>query len=585
MPNHAIEYIIIFVYILVLSNIGRIFKSFNKNSSDYFRGGGRTTWWMLGASVWISSVSASVFTGVAGAIYESGTPPLASNWSIVAAGFLLAMFLAAWFRQLRLITSVEVVRQRFGVVTEQVYAYIGMILQPCFGAFQLFGLSIFVSAIFGFPLHVVIVTISVVIALYAVAGGKWAIMATDFLQSLILIPVSILVAVLAVAKMGGVGAFVHGASEAGLLALSRPAGEFGDGKYTWGWVAAVFLMGVVSQLQLNWSARFFAAKDGKEAKKSAWLMTILFVIGTIVFSIPPMVARMLYSDQVMTVGAALNKPAEAAYVTVCQNLLPTGLIGLIIMAMFAATVSSMDTGINGNAAVIIRNMIPPLRRVFKKKELSPESELVAGRITSLCLVVYIAAIALYLAKQDGMGIFELILGFSAAVSFPIVLPTFLAVFFRGAPRCSALFSVVGGLVLPWIWIPLLGKLGVDMTYQLRVLVIGASGTIGYFLSYPFRRKESAVVREQIDEFYTRMHTPIDFEKEIGEANDHSQMLIVGRLSMVVAVLMLLLLIIPNELWARGCILALSGSVGLIGGLLLMGARRHTHRSRRAANSK
>ena len=75
-----------------------------------------------------------------------------------------------------------------------------------------------------------------------------------------------------------------------------------------------------------------------------------------------------------------------------------------------------------------------------------------------------------------------------------------------------------------------------------------------------------------------MHTPVDFEKEVGDANDYSQMLIVGRLSLLVAVLLLLLLIIPNELWARGCIIALAGSVGFIGALLLLFAKRHAQKN-------
>lgn len=577
--SNITEYIIIFVFMLVLSNLGRVFKAFNKNASDYFRGGERTTWWLLGVSVWMSAVSATVFTGVAGAVYEAGIAPLASNWGIIAAGFLMATFLAAWVRQLRLITSVEVIRERFGAFTEQIYAYITMILQPIYGGFQLFALCIFVSTVFGFPLKPVILTVALVIAFYTVTGGKWAVMAADFLQFLVLVPTSILVAVLAVIKIGGIGEFIRRSSDAGLFALSQPAGVFSDGKYTWGWVVAVFCMGMVANLQLNWSSRFFAAKDGREAKRAAWLMVALFIIGTVIFSIPAMVAKVLYSEQVSVVGAVLNKPAEACYVTVCQNLLPAGMIGLVIMAMFAASVSSMDVAVNTNAAVIVRNVLPPVRRLFKKKEFSPEKELVASRVTSLLLIGYITLLALYLSEQNGKGIFELVLAFSAFVNLPIVLPAFLVLFFRRAPRCSALLSIIAGLILPQLlWIPLLRTLGVDMTYQLRVLAVGISGTLGFFAGYLFPRTDSDEVREQIKRFYVRMHTPVDFEKEVGDANDYSQMLIVGRLSLLVAVLLLLLLIIPNELWARGCIIALAGSVGFIGALLLLFAKRHAQKN-------
>lgn len=270
---------------------------------------------------------------------------------------------------------------------------------------------------------------------------------------------------------------------------------------------------------------------------------------------------------------------EAAYVTVCQNLLPTGLIGLVIMAMFAASVSSMDGAVNSNAAVIVRNILPPVRRFFKKKGLSPESELLAGRITSLLLIVYITSIALFLSGRKGMGIFELVLTFGAFVGLPTILPAFLALFFRRAPRCSALISIFAGLVLPHLlWLPLLKGQGVEITFQLQVLVVSVSGILGFFIGYLFPRTDSAEVREQIKEFYVRMRTPVDFEKEVGQANDYSQMLIVGRLSLLVAALLLLLLIIPNPLWARGAILALAGSVAFVG-MLLQCAKRHARKAK------
>jgi len=579
MENSIIDYIVIFAYLILISSIGVIFKSFNKNSSDYFRGGAQTTWWLLGSSIWISAVSAAVFTGSAGAVFESGLPPLASNWAIIGAGFILALFLAGWFRQLRLITSIEVMRERFGVFTEQIFAYLQLLSSPFYAAFHFFGLAIFVSAVFGFNMQLTIIGLACVIAFYSVSSGKWGVMAADFLQSLILIPVSILVAVLAVMRIGGIGEFVQQSSDAGLLDIVKSAGTFSDNRYTLGWIVAVFIMGFFSQLQLNWSARFFAAKDGREAKKAAWLMVFLFIGGTVLFTVPPMVARLLFSGEVAEVGALLNKPAEASYVVACQQLLPRGLIGLIIVAMFSATTSTMDTGINAVAAVIVRNIIPPIRRLLKKGELSDRGGLFAGRIAALGLIIYITAIALYFSYQEGKGIFEMLLGFASQVGFPIMLPTFLALFFKKAPRCSALISVAGGLILPRILIPVLSQIdGFMMNFQMKVLIVGVSGTVGFFLSYFFRHTDNEAVRQQITAFYTRMHTPVDFAKEVGAGNDRQQMLVVGRLALLVAVLMLGLIFIPNPLWARGCILALSASVGSVGGLLLWGAKKNKNAS-------
>ncbi len=578
MEQPIVEYITIAAYVILVGSLGFIFKSFNKDSNDYFRSGARTTWWLLGTSLWISVVSASVFTGVAGAQFESGMAPMASNFGIMVSLVLLATFLAGWFRQLRLITSVEVIRNRFGVVTEQVYAWKHVVLQPVYGGFQLFGLAIFVSAVFGLPMRGVIIGLAVTIALYTFSGGKWAVMATDFLQSLILIPVTILVSVLALRAVGGIGAFIEKAGEAGLWELTKPAGAFPDGKYTWAWVAAVFFMQIVAQLQLNWSARFFAAKDGREAKKASWLLLFLFIF-TFHGMIAPFVAKIMYAEQVYEVGAVLSKPVEAAYVTVCQELLPAGLIGLIIVAMFSATSSSMDSGINSNAAVLVRNVVPPILRRMKRNQLSGEGEMKLGKLISLLMIAYITAIALYLSSIEGRGVFELMLDFAAIVNFPLTLPTFLALIFRKAPRSSALMSALSGLVLPWLAFPVLQSLDIQTTFQVRVLVIALSGTIGYFASYLFARFDDEKHREQIRDFYRTMHTPVDFEKEVGESNDDAQMLILGRLALLVGGMMLLLLLVPNEPWARISIICLGLSVGSIGGILLWAGVRARRKKR------
>jgi hypothetical protein len=221
----------------------------------------------------------------------------------------------------------------------------------------------------------------------------------------------------------------------------------------------------------------------------------------------------------------------------------------------------------------MRNVVPPLRRLFKRKQLSSEGEMRVGKIASACMVVYITLIALYLSGQEGKGIFEMVLMFAAAVNFPLTLPTFLALIFRRAPRCSALISTGMGLIVPWILFPILKRADIAITFQLRVLIIGLSSVTGYFLSYAFAWTDPEDAKESIRDFYRTMHTPVDFEKEVGHSNDHLQMLILGKLSLLVAALMALLLLVPNALWQRACIAGVAASVGLIGGLLLWAGKR------------
>lgn len=578
-----IEYLVIVVYLVLIALVGPIMRSFNTDSDDYFRGGARSKWWLMGPSLAISIVSAAVFTGSAGAIYEGGMAPLALNFGQWTAGILLVLFMAAWFRQLRRMTPAEVIRDRFGPATEQFFAYLNMCTGPIFGAFNLLGLSIFIAAVFQIRLEVTVLVLGVVVGFYSVSGGRWAVMATDFLQNLVLQVVIFAVGVLAVIEIGGVAELVSRASEIGATRIVHESGAYPDNRYSWTWIIAVFSMQFIAQLQLGWSSRFFTAKDGREARKAAALMFVILIVSTFTFIAVPIVARLLYAEQVMSFTGIINKPEESAYVVACLNLLPAGVMGLVLVAMFSATASAMDTGLNSNAGVIVRNILPPLRHMLGRAALDPRREMRYGQVVTAVLCVVIILIALSMAYFGRGGIFEMMLGFFAAVSFPMTLPFFLVMFIRKAPRLAAICSIVAGLTGPWLIRYLLSLNGITPDFAQRVLIIGLCSLGGFFGSYLLRRKESPEQLEETVRFYRTMHTPVDFEKEIGRNNDYEQLLVMGRLSLALGLILGTLLLIPNPLSGRITIAAMSASIILLGALMLLGARA-ARRGRDAALS-
>lgn len=569
---HSVEYVVIAVYMIFLACVGPLMKNFNRNSDDYFRGGARTTWWLMGPSLALSMVSATVFTGVAGAIYEAGAPPLASNAAQWVAGAILVWFLAAWFRRLRFVTAAEVVRQRFGPTTEQFYSYLNMLLQPMYGSFQLLGLAIFVSAVFKIPLTSVVLGLGFVVGFYSVSGGRWAVMATDFLQTLILLPVIIAVTVLGLQEVGGLGNLIDALGGMEDIHWVAPEGAYPDGRYTLAWIVAVFSMQFIGQLNLSFNSRFFTAKDGREARKAALFMTLLMLFGTAFFTVPALVSKILYADQVAAYAGVLNKASESAYVVACLNLLPNGLLGMVLVAMFSATASSMDTGLNANSAVIVRNIFPPLRRFRGLAPLDGHSEMVWGKRVSIVLAIFIIGLTLWMAEFGRSGIFELVLGFASAVNFPMTLPFFLVLIFRKAPRLSAIFSISAGLLGPRLVEPLFEWVGFVTDFPTRVAIVAGCSLTGFALSYLWPRKDSEAEVAATRDFYSNMRRRVDFKLEVGEGNDREQLRMIGILTLTIAFGILLLLFIPNDLQARKVISLMGLGVGLVGALLLYCSR-------------
>src|SRR5690606_36759182 len=164
-----------------------------------------------------------------------------------------------------------------------------------------------------------------VVAFYSTSGGRWAVMATDFIQALVLLPVVAAVCILAVNAMGGVPSLLQQVNELDVYQLSYADGAFPDGSYTMPWILAMFFVQFIMQLNIGFNARFFSAKDGVEARNAALLMPLMMIGGTICYTLPALASRVLYSDQVAAFEGILNKPAEASFVVTCLNLMPTGL--------------------------------------------------------------------------------------------------------------------------------------------------------------------------------------------------------------------------------------------------------------------
>jgi len=190
----------------------------------------------------------------------------------------------------------------------------------------------------------------------------------------------------------------------------------------------------------------------------------------------------------------------------------------------------------------------------------------------------IVLLALYFAQQDGSGIFEIMLQVGTLLSMPITIPLLLGMFIRQTPWWAALFSIACALIfssLAYFEVPL-SYLGFSQAYsdsfewnfQQQFFGVMGSGTFGFLVSTLFAPNQRSAHRQMVDKFFTNMKTPIDFEKEVGEGNDLSQLIAIGRFGVAVAGFIALMLIIPNPLEGRIVILVLAVTIGVISLLML-----------------
>ncbi|MGO3385372.1 MAG: sodium:solute symporter family transporter, partial [Acinetobacter guillouiae] len=285
---------------------------------------------------------------------------------------------------------------------------------------------------------------------------------------------------------------------------------------------------------------------------------------------------LLYPDLVMAFDIA--KPAEASYAVASISLLPVGLIGLIVVAILAATMSSMDTGLNTNVAILIKDVYPKISRRLRWRSKGESELLNYGRTLTWIMGFIIVLLALYFAQQDGSGIFGIMLQVGTLLSMPITIPLLLGMFIRQTPWWSALFSIGCALIfsgLAFFEVPLiyLGfsqafSDGFEWNFQQQFFGVLGTGTFGFLVSTLFAPSQNSAHRQMVDKFFSNMRTPIDFEKEVGEGNDLSQLTAIGRFGVAVAGFIALMLIIPNPLEGRVVILILAVTIGIISILML-----------------
>ncbi|HAI13419.1 MAG TPA: hypothetical protein DCM28_17055 [Phycisphaerales bacterium] len=577
----TIDMVVVVAYMALLVAVGAVLSRQNKNTSDYFRNGCKGTWWLVGASAFMTSFSAWTFTGASGVAYEAGWSVLIIYITNAIAFFVGAIFIAPWFRQLRCITVPEVIEKRFGPKTQQFFAWFNVLTNLVYAALWLYGLAIFCSSVLGYDKYIneVIVVVGLVVLLYSTSGGSWAVMATDFLQCLILVPITILMAYLSIKAIGGFSGFEQAITDQNLtekFSVINADGVFKNHSYTWVWAGAMLLKNVLNYNTLNSSYRYFAVKDGWEARKAAAMAGVLMAMGAFIWLVPPMVARLMYHSEISAMEIA--KPAEAAYAVISLKLLPTGLTGMMVVAMLSATMSSMDSGLNRNAGVVTQDIYPTICRLMGWTPREDKALLNLGKLVSIACGLCIICLALYFARSGGKGVFQLMLDVGTLLAMPLGVPLFVGIFIRRAPvwscvcsvslaLCSSTVGFYSSTLAKWGW------LSEPWAFQDKLFWNVGLGVLGFVITIPFWSTASEQYKKKVDDFFTTMHTPVDFEKEVGQGNDHQQLRILGIFSVIVGVFLGLLMLLPNPMEGRLAIGFVAVFVGGVGSLFVYIGRK------------
>ncbi|MET2985601.1 sodium:solute symporter family protein [Aureibaculum conchae] len=342
-----IDYITIIVFSLLIVMAGLAFRKRGSDMKSYFAAGGSVPWSISGLSLFMSFFSAGTFVVWGSIAYELGWVAITIQMAMCLGGFFVAYLIAPKWRKTNSLTAAEFVRNRLGDKTQKFYTYLILILSLGYSGAFLYPVAKIINVSTGFSITACVIVLGLLILLYTVVGGLWAVIITDVLQFVILTAAVFIVVYLSLQEVGGLNAFIDKAPDNFF--------DWTTTEYSWGFIAAFAIYNTIF-IGGNWAyvQRYTSVKDAKSAKKVGLTFGWLYLLSPFIWMLPPMIYKVLSP----TLGGLEN---EGAYLLVCKEVLPLGMLGLMLGGMVFATASSVNTTLNLAASVITNDIFKTLK--------------------------------------------------------------------------------------------------------------------------------------------------------------------------------------------------------------------------------
>ena len=606
------DYISIGFYFIFVVTVGVVFSRRNKNTSDYFRGGGIMPWWMAGVSAWMASFSAWTFTGAAGKIYSQGFYVLLLYYSSLVPLLFLFFFTCYRFRRMRVVTPLEAIRIRFGAGTQQFVTWIRLPFLLLFGGVALNTVGVFMAGAFdqnlqplvihlrwliehlplisGYApefgsLQTVIIILGVMVTFVSLVGGAFGVAASDFVQMFLIVTITLVISALALAQpqIGGLSGMVHK-----LPVQHFHWGEFARPEFITLWFLALLLNNLFGQNTMEQSTKYLMARSDAHARKMMIFPLIGTLVGPLMWMIPPLVASVVYSsDQIAAIFPNLGKhPEEGAFLLTAHDVLPQGMMGLLIAGIFGATLSSLDASVNQGVGILVRNFYLPV----VNPQCSEKKLLVISKISTGMFGIIIIGVGLVVSKLRTLPLFDLLNQLGVSLWLPLAIPMCLGLFYKRTPAWSSWTTVLIGLTMSFVmkfcttpalfnWIPgLHGPFKPEEVTQYYLFATVAAVSIAcigwFFFTSLFYESSPPEYKERVEEFFARLKKPIEDLTVEQVKENHKVVGAIGLLCMIFGAFVLLMMLVPNEGIKRLAFLFCGGIVFSVGWLLRRVAKRH-----------
>lgn len=466
---NALDYVIIFAYLLGFLGIGYLFKE-NKSSGDYFLGGRKMGWIPLSLSTMatqlsaISFISAPAFVGLkkGGGLqwltYEFGVP--------LAMAFLMIALIPTLYKS-KIISVYEYLENRFDASSRLLISVVFQISRSVATGVMVYTMALILQATVQVDFWISILIIGIITLIYSFQGGMKAVIWGDVIQMLILFLGIVLCLFFGLSELGGLDNFVTHVDKERLTVvdfskwgINNALGndEFGFWPMV---IGGFFLYASYYGTDQTQSQRLLSAKNMPTIKKLLFANAFFRFPVTLLYCIMGLVLSTLFFQDISfqdslnnvynaNIDSLSGKKADLMVPVFITTYLPNGIIGVLIVAILSAAMSSLSSTVNSLSAVTMEDFVKRFR-----PQLSEKNYVLGSRILSLFWGVVCLFFAFFAGNIEGTVI-EVINKIGSVFYGPILGVFILAIMTKKTHAFGANIGIVSGVlfnVYLWIYVP------------------------------------------------------------------------------------------------------------------------------------
>ena len=445
-------------YIVAIIGFGLWISRRISGSADYFLAGRRLPWWMIGLSLFATNISTSSFIGMSGEAYGGvGVAVYNYEWMAAVVLVLFAAFFLPFYLRSGIYTMPEFLARRFDGRSRSYFSVMTIVLNVVVDtAGSLYAGALLVRLLFpDVPLWAGVVVLAGMAGFYTMAGGLMADVYNDTVQAVVLLFGSLFVAY---ASFNAVGSWADAvaASPPERLSLILPPS---DPNLPWpGLLTGVFVVGfyfwATNQFMVQ---RVLAANSLRQGRWGALFAGALKLPVLFLMVLPGTFARVLYPDL---------ERADLAYPTMIFDLLPPGARGIVLTAMAAALMSSVDSTLNSASTLVTMDFVRRWRPDIEGRRL-----VTVGRVTTFTFMVFAAVWTPFILQFDTL--WQYLQSVLSYVVPPVVALFVVGLFWKRATGTGAFWALVAGHVVSAVLFvlgPVRGVLTIQFLYVPAILL-------------------------------------------------------------------------------------------------------------------